>query len=261
MPPRSPASSVRRGAGRGHNRTRNAEGRHHQHQHGYGFAAPPPVPTTAGVSPSFRAMATPAAEPVDQGGGGGESGGACFPALFHSPAPESPASSEAGSDDSSESSSTSSSSGAILALGEREEADSRDELIGIFVPALDPAEGGRGGRHPSPLLPDGDRKVNADNDMSASSSSSGSMSPRNANSARIMFHHRALSSTCLEGLEPANHHHRRERSGSLLGERGREIIYYGSALAFLFSFSNQIRAPRFFKMPSFESHRQPSTAR
>lgn len=170
----------------------------------------------------------PAADPADQGGGGGADGGgaASFPALF--PTPESPAS-ESGSD-TSESSSTSSSSGAILALGDREEADSRDELIGIFVPALDPdPEGERGGGACPPpfFLGEGDRKVNDNGeleevrpDMSASSSTSCSAmsASNNSNSARRMVHHRALSSTCLEGLEPANYHLRRERSGSLLGE-------------------------------------------
>lgn len=267
MPPRSPASSVRRGGApsshsSGSSRARNAEGRQ-QHQHP-AAAAPHAAAPSVGAAPSFRALTTPEYELADQGGGGGgrgDGGGSSFPSLFS--ASESPAS-EAESD-TSESSSTSSSSGAILALGEREEADSRDELIGIFVPALDSSGGGPGAAHPSPSLLAGDRKVNENGEevlradrrsrsASSSSSSSGCNSMSAANSARRMGHHRALSSTCLEGMEPASHHHRRERSGSLLGERERELRE-GNVTSKTILLCNNVSALAFlcslFKIPIF----------
>lgn len=206
-----------------------------------GFATPP-MPNTPGTDASGcrRAMTAPFAAGGGGGGGAGDGGGG-FPLHFKraslsdgvdNNAEEDEQEEDAASENSMSSSDGSSSGGAIMALGAREEADSRDELIGILVPSLGRAADGPGAlaaahASSSPLPLPGALRVNVNTNalaqvrgnISATSSTSGSSSSSSDGGRRI-GHFRALSSTCLEGLEPAKNHHRRERSGSLLGERG-----------------------------------------
>jgi len=230
MPPRSPASSVRTAAAAASRGVRTEDAAKHppELQQQQEFAKPPGTP---GDDSCRRAMTAPPAAAA-AGVGVGEGGGA-FPLLFKraslSDGRVDSTEDDAASETSTSSSDGSSSGGAIMALGAREEADSRDELIGILVPALGRAAdgpGALGAAHApsSPLMLPGALGVNVNTgtrgtvrgNISASSSSASSASSAGG---RRIGHFRALSSTCLEGLEPAKNHHRRERSGSLLGER------------------------------------------
>ncbi len=269
MPPRSPASSVRRAAAAASRGVGAEDAERHppEQQEERRFATPPTPSTPGAATPGCRrAMTAPFAAAGGDVGGAGEGGGA-FSLPFRRAAlsvgvdnaEEEDEDEDAASENSTSSSDGSSSGGAIMALGAREEADSRDELIGILVPSPGRAADGQGAlaaahASGSPLVLPAALGVNVNTDalglaqvrdnISASSSSSGS-SGSSAGGGRRIGHFRALSSTCLEGLEPARNHHRRERSGSLLGEmRGRLKQYVCAFAFFLLSFALLFFSPK-----------------